>query len=60
LKGIVLQDDEQVRELTIRKHELEWVDRIWTFRPSVLIASDSGEDFLHVAVEQASAQEIVV
>jgi len=59
LKGIVLQDDEQVREL-MRKHELDQIDRIQTFRPLLLQALGRGEEFLHIVVEEALDQEVVV
>jgi Holliday junction resolvase RusA-like endonuclease len=60
LKGIVLEDDEQVRELTMRKQELDQIARIQTFRPLLLEALERGEEFLHVLVEEATDQEVVV
>jgi hypothetical protein len=60
LKGIVIQDDEQVRELRMRKQELDQIALIRTYRPLLLEALDRGEEFLHAIVERALDEEVVV
>lgn len=60
LKGIVFADDGQITELKMRKHELGRITRIETLRPLLLEALDRGEEFLHVVVEEAVDQEVVV
>jgi Holliday junction resolvase RusA-like endonuclease len=59
LGGVVYQDDGQVTDIAMRKRDMARDLRILTPSDVLLDAFTSGEEFLHILVEEAPDQELM-
>jgi Holliday junction resolvase RusA-like endonuclease len=59
LKGLVIDDDDQVTDLVLRKRSLSAILRIENPSPLLSSTFELGSPFLHVLVEIAPDQELV-
>jgi crossover junction endodeoxyribonuclease RusA len=60
LKGLVYEDDRQVTDLTVRKRDLTRGLRAEISWPRFLEALNRGGEFLHVLVQAAPDQEVIL